>query len=255
VEEVDNMSKTLKSALAVLKLAIDIGHNVPFDGGAVGIRSENELNFEVGSRLIKKCEASGIKVIDCAPKNVKSHFDSLNKRVVAANNGGADFFISIHHNACLGGYGTEILCYPEERSEGVAKIILPEIVSLGYRNRGVKPRKELFVLSETKMPAILIECAFCDSEIDMKNYDAEKMAEAIFRGICKAFNITANDKEKHSDDEAKGEDECGVYHTVVKGDTLWALTKKYGVTLQRIIELNNIKDANLIYPGQKLRMK
>jgi len=248
VEEVDRMSKTLK-------LAIDIGHNVPFDGGAVGIRSEDELNFEVGSGLIKKCEVSGIKVIDCTPKNVKSHFDSLHKRVAAANKGGADFFISIHHNACLGGYGTEILCYPESNAERVAKIILPEIVSLGFRDRGVKPRIDLFVLSETKMPAILIECAFCDSEIDMRNYDTENMSEAIFSGICKAFNISVNDNEKHGDDEAKGEAVNGIYHTILKGDTLWALTKKYGVTLQRIIELNSIKDVNLIYPGERLRMK
>jgi len=187
VEEVDNMSKTLKSALAVLNLAIDIGHNVPFDGGAVGIRSENELNFEVGSRLIKKCEAAGIKVIDCTPKNVKSHFDSLNKRVVAANKGGADFFISIHHNACLGGYGTEILCYPESRAEGVAKIILPEIVSLGFRNRGVKPRKGLFVLSETKMPAVLLELGFIDNEKDLALITNPEFQQELAKVIGKAL--------------------------------------------------------------------
>jgi N-acetylmuramoyl-L-alanine amidase len=52
----------------------------------------------------------------------------------------------------------------------------------------VKPRLDLYVLNKTIMPAILIECAFCDSERDMKNYDTEAMAEAIFTGICKALN-------------------------------------------------------------------
>jgi N-acetylmuramoyl-L-alanine amidase len=244
-EEVDEMSNEIK-------LAIDIGHNVKFDSGAVGIKTEDSLNFEVGSKLMKKCSTAGIKVIYCTPKNPISHADSLNQRVAAANNSGADYFISIHHNACPGGHGTEILCYPEERAENFAKVILPEIVKLGFRNRGVKHRKDLYVLNKTKMSAILIECAFCDSEIDMKNYDTESMAEAIFKGICKAFNISNISEVTVAKEQAA---DNGIYHTVVPGDTLWALTRKYGVTLHRIIELNNIKDPNVIYPGQKLIMK
>lgn len=46
-----------------------------------------------------------------------------------------------------------------------------------------------------------------------------------------------------------------IYHTVTLKDTLWALTRKYGTTVNNIIALNNIKNINLIYVGQKLRMK
>lgn len=35
-------------------LAIDIGHNVPYDTGAVGIRKEDDLNRLVGNALISK---------------------------------------------------------------------------------------------------------------------------------------------------------------------------------------------------------
>lgn len=236
----------------MIKLAIDIGHNVKFDGGAVGIKREDSLNFEVGSKLMKKCSSAGIMVIDCTPRNPISHGDSLSKRIIAANNGGADYFISIHHNACPGGYGTEILCYPEERAENFAKVILPEIVKLGFRNRGVKFRRDLYVLNKTKMPAILVECAFCDSEIDMKNYSTESMAEAIFVGICKALNIKGTSEVIVAKEEAAVN---GIYHTVAAEDTLWVLTRRYGVTLHRIIELNNIKDPNIIYQGQRVRVK
>ena len=45
------------------------------------------------------------------------------------------------------------------------------------------------------------------------------------------------------------------YHTVVRGDTLWELSRRYGVELSRIIELNpSIRNPNLIYPGQKVRI-
>ncbi|WP_327330961.1 hypothetical protein [Calothrix rhizosoleniae] len=39
------------------------------------------------------------------------------------------------------------------------------------------------VLRNTVMPAILIEGGFCDSKRDMSLFDAEKMADAIVRGL------------------------------------------------------------------------
>ena len=46
------------------------------------------------------------------------------------------------------------------------------------------------------------------------------------------------------------------WHTVVKGDTLWGLSKRYGVALSRILDLNpQISNPNLILPGQKVRIK
>jgi N-acetylmuramoyl-L-alanine amidase len=254
-------------------LAIDIGHNIKFDSGAVGIKIEDVLNLEVGSKVIKKCREVGIKVLECLPKTATSHGDSLKQRVISANSGKADYFISIHHNACKGGYGTEILCYAAGMGEALANMILPEIVNFGFRNRGVKYRPDLYVLKKTIMPAILIECAFCDSEIDMKNYNTERMAEAIFKGICKALNISSVNKvegyKKDADgtknakppepteSEASNEvvKENGIYHTVVRGDTLWGLAKKYGTTIHKIIEFNNLKDPNKIFPGETLRMK
>ena len=46
-----------------------------------------------------------------------------------------------------------------------------------------------------------------------------------------------------------------VYYTVRSGDTLSALAKKYGTTVSQLVAWNNIKNPNLIYVGQKLRVK
>lgn len=45
------------------------------------------------------------------------------------------------------------------------------------------------------------------------------------------------------------------YYTVKAGDTLSAIAKKYNTTVDKLVKLNNIKNANKIYAGQKLRVK
>ena len=41
-------------------------------------------------------------------------------------------------------------------------------------------------------------------------------------------------------------------YVVQKGDTLWELAKKFNTTIDDIVELNDIENPDLIYPGQKL---
>ena len=43
-----------------------------------------------------------------------------------------------------------------------------------------------------------------------------------------------------------------ITYTVKKGDTLTAIAKKYGTTVNKLVKLNNIKNKNLIYVGQVL---
>lgn len=45
------------------------------------------------------------------------------------------------------------------------------------------------------------------------------------------------------------------WHTVARGDTLWGLSQRYGVALDRLVWLNpDIRNPNLIYVGQKVRI-
>ena len=45
-----------------------------------------------------------------------------------------------------------------------------------------------------------------------------------------------------------------IVHTVVKGDSVWAIAQKYGSTIQKIVDYNGIKNPHLIYVGQKIRI-
>lgn len=45
------------------------------------------------------------------------------------------------------------------------------------------------------------------------------------------------------------------YHTIVKGDTLYGLSRRYGTTVSSICSLNSITDKTILSLGRKLRIK
>lgn len=164
--------------------AIDIGHNTPYDGGAVGLRREDDLTKEVGLRVIDKLSKSGYEVVNVLPKTAISEKDSLQQRVDKANAANVDYFVSIHFNVYNGAAkGTEVYALSEEARKMAQKVV-DNIAALGYTNRGVKSN-DFFVLVNTKAPAMLIECFFVDNAEDVSRYNPDALADAIVRGIMK----------------------------------------------------------------------
>lgn len=54
---------------------------------------------------------------------------------------------------------------------------------------------------------------------------------------------------------AMAKSKATITYTVKRGDTLSAIAKKYGTTVKSIAAENGIKNKNLIYVGQKLKIK
>lgn len=168
-----------------MKFGIDMGHNCPpHDIGASGVKQEDVLTKDVGTRLMAKLSAAGHSVINCTPSSATSVRHSLQQRVDKANSNAVDVFVSIHFNAFKptnNEMGSEVFAI-SNTSKAIAKSVLTEIAKLGFRTRGVK-NTAFFVIKNTSMPAILVECCFVDSTADMKLFDAGNMAEAIKLGL------------------------------------------------------------------------
>lgn len=177
-----------------MKFGIDIGHNCPPDTGASGIEQEDKLTLAVGEALIANLKQAGHTVVNCTPKRANDVNDSLRKRASKANAENVDIFISIHFNAAnKKAHGSEVYAIGKKGSE-IANKVLAEIVKLGFRNRGVKAAN-FTVLRETNMPAILVECCFCDSAIDMKIFNPQQMADAITEGL---IGESDEDEDQHT---------------------------------------------------------
>jgi N-acetylmuramoyl-L-alanine amidase len=166
-----------------MKFGIDSGHNCPPDTGARGIKFEDNLTLDVGNRVIAKLRALGNEVVVCKPSSASTVRESLSKRCSTANAAKVDIYVSIHFNAFnRQANGTEVFATSEDGRK-IAKPVLDEIVKLGFFNRGVKSGSHLYVLKNTDMPAILVECCFIDSQKDMNLFNPEAMANAIVKGL------------------------------------------------------------------------
>lgn len=69
---------------------------------------------------------------------------------------------------------------------------------------------------------------------------------------AKSTNTTPPAEKPGNSGNTSSQSGTGV-HTVKGGDTLSAIAQKYGTTVQVLVDLNGIKNKNLIYVGQKIK--
>lgn len=186
-----------------IKIYIDQGHNPRgFNTGAEGNGYyEQDLTYEIGRRLynmlLNNSEFTP-RLSRPTPDTVlgTTNSTSLSTRVNEANSWGADIFISLHNNAAENqrATGNEALVYgPRQRvANDLAADILEQLtLTTGLRNRGIIYRPGLYVLKETKMPAVLVEMGFITNptDADLLANSPYLFSMGIYRGILKYYGL------------------------------------------------------------------
>lgn len=179
----------------MIKIAYCAGHgyNTPGKRTPDGVR---EWSF---NNKVAKAFANELALYDGV---VTKRFDDptgqsdvpLAERTNGANNWGAHYYISFHHNANTSKWGdwtgVETFVYignKNTKSGKLAQAIHPAVVkAYGLKDRGIK-EANYHILRETKMPAILIEGGFMDSVIDIKKLRDDKVLEKAGREIARAL--------------------------------------------------------------------
>lgn len=144
---------------------------------------EKLLSEYEGYALLRTDDTTGEKAIE------------VKDRIKAANNFGADIYISLHHNAgILGGKGGGIVAYVYKNCSEKTKAWQKDLYNALIKRTGLKgnratplAKSNLQECRETTMPAVLLELGFMDSATDVpviltENY-ANKCAKAIVEVI------------------------------------------------------------------------
>ena len=185
-----------------MRINIHAGHNPDekIACGAVGLIKESTEARAIKDYVIKYLKSDGHTVYDCTVNDGKSAADVLKKIVTKCNTHTVDIDVSIHLNSGAGdkkgngkSTGVEVLIYSNDsKAKDEAERVCKKLATLGFKNRGVKVRPDLYVLRKSEHPAMLIEVCFCDDKDDVKIFNKNKakigklIAEAL---VNKTINI------------------------------------------------------------------
>lgn len=212
-----------------MRFAIDAGHGLNTAGKRC-LKSldpaetrEWTLNQRIAAKVVELLNAAGQETMRVDDVTGKTDVD-LSVRTYKANVWKADAYISIHHDSGVSGGsggGATVFVYPSasKKSQDLRAAVYDEYIKAG----GIKGNRStplstanFYVLRETSMPAILIECGFMDSSTDVPIILSDefpvKAARGIALGIAKAFGFNlkpvTTDETKPSDPAAHWAQGC-----------------------------------------------
>lgn len=169
-----------------VSIMLDAGHGGRDPGAVYNGRQEKDdvlkLVLAIGE-ILQNTE------IDVEYTRTTDIYETPFQKATEANEAGVDFFISIHRNSSplANQYmGVESLIYNLSGIKyEMAENINAQLETVGFKDLGVKARPNLVVLRRTKMPAILVEVGFINSDSDNTIFDKNfnDIAQAIADGI------------------------------------------------------------------------
>lgn len=238
--------------MALKGIVIDPGHGGTDPGAVSNGLKEKDFTLRISKYMYDRLKELGVPVrltrdsdVTLTPKErvnkVQSFFGDSKDVVVVSN----------HLNAG-GGDGAEVI-YALRNNSTLSKKILNELEKEGQNVRKYyqqrlpsNPIKDYYFMQRNtpNNETITVEYGFIDSPKDdieqiEKNY--KNYVEAVIRALAdyKEFKYTP----------PLGSD----YYTVKKGDSLWSIAKKYGITVKELKEINKLT-SNTLKVGQTLKL-
>lgn len=201
----------------MFKLALGAGHGFNTAGKRCprALDPNETREWWLNDRICDKVEQllagyEGVSILRLDDSDDGADDITLAERVKQANQWGASFYLSIHHNAGMnGGAGGGIVayCYPSASKASFAwrdELYEELIERTGLRgNRAVgKSVANHYVTRYTKMPAVLLELGFMDSATDVPIILTEEYADNCAAAIVEVI--------VHQEGLVKKQDTCTV---------------------------------------------
>ena len=176
-------------------IMLDAGHGGRDSGAVYNGRQEKDDSLALTLAVGELLQERGVDVLYTRTMDV---YESPYQKAMEANAAGADFFISIHRNSSpeANTYsGVESLVYNKSGIKlEMAENINEQLEAVGFVNLGVKERPGLVVLRRTRMPAVLVEVGFINSDTDNMLFDNNfnDIALGIAEGILDTLQMNGD---------------------------------------------------------------
>lgn len=172
------------------KVFLSAGHGGSDPGAVANGLKEKDINLQILLACKTELERHGVTVI-CSRTNDSN--DPVKEETSEANASGADIAVSFHTNAG-GGDGSETFYYSTSaKGKKLATLCENYVKEIGQNSRGIKAGDKLYFVKNTKMPAVLCECAFIDNKTDKAIIDTvdeqKKFGVAYAKSILKYLGI------------------------------------------------------------------
>lgn len=206
------------------KIIIDAGHGGDNPGATYEGRKESDDALRLALAVGEILAEDGFDVVYTRTEDITQ---SVGEKAALANESGADLFISIHRNAAARDNlynGVQTLIYaPGGLRQTVAENIVDQLENVGFQNLGVDIRPDLVVLNRTKMPAVLVEAGFIDSDKDNTLFDSrfDETAKAIADGILLSLDQQEEDLPVYTV-------QVGLFRNRIYADNLQLRLKRQG---------------------------
>lgn len=167
-------------------IMLDAGHGGRGTGVVFNGRQEKDDTLRLALAVGEILQNNGMDVEYTRTDDV---YQSPYEKAAEANNAGVDYFVSLHRNSFPMDNvvsGVESLVYDLSGIKlEMAENINDQLESVGFVNLGVQARPNLVILSQTRMPAVMVEVGFLNSNADNTLFDNNfgDIAQAIASGI------------------------------------------------------------------------
>ena len=207
----------------MFKVALGAGHgiNTPGKRCLKSLDPKETREWVLNDRICDYVEAQltaydGYELLRLDDSDDGEDNPALATRVNQANKWGADFYLSVHHNAGVnGGSGGGIVAYVYPGVGTETKAWQSELYDALIKRTGLKGNRavplaesNLYVLRKTTMPAVLLELGFMDSSTDvpviLTDAYAQNCAKAIVEVLVKRGGLTRKPQQATS----AAEDKC-----------------------------------------------
>ncbi|MDR1640450.1 MAG: N-acetylmuramoyl-L-alanine amidase [Clostridiales bacterium] len=191
-------TSTFAMPLSKKIVLIDAGHGGYDPGKVSGSSNEKDINLNIAKKLQAYLETADATVIMSRVDDtgVKSKKSDMYTRKLIANSSSADIFVSIHQNSFpnSGVHGAQVFYFNRsDNSKKLAENIQKELKGfVDYQNKfEAKENSNYYVLKQTSMPAVIVECGFLTNAAEkaklLEEDYQDRLAWAIYMGIVDYF--------------------------------------------------------------------